>query len=316
MLLILSNSEDVTADYLASALQRHGVRFHRFDTDTMLGDLTFKYDGYVPVLRVARESYSPDAFSNVWYRRPERLKHSRLGESPEANIILDEWSEALEGFLAHIEPAKWMNHPSRNVAASHKVEQLTIARGMGLSVPDTLVTQEPGELRAFFAKHEGQIIVKPMANGYIERGDGELDSLIYTNSVPQEYLSGLEDLRTCPTLFQQQIRKASDVRITVVDKDIHAVELLAAEKDGSQRCDIRRNNMEDVGYRLIELPISVENRVRAITDHYSLRFAAIDMAVTSNGEWVFFEVNPNGQWAWLDLEGVTDIASSFANSFR
>jgi hypothetical protein len=59
----------------------------------------------------------------------------------------------------------------------------------------------------------------------------------------------------------------------------------------------------------------VERRLLTLAADYGLRFAAIDMAVALTGEWVFFEVNPNGQWAWLDLVGASDIASSFVRAF-
>lgn len=315
MLLILSNSQDATADYLAGVLGRRGVEFVRFDTDTALAGLTLDYDGGQPVLRMGGTDYRPADFSNVWYRRPERLKHPVIDDSPEGKFALEEWAEALEGFLAHIDESRWVNYPARNVRASHKLEQLSRARGAGLSVPDTLVTQDPDRLRAFSARHGGRIIAKPMAGGHVERPEGQRDSLVYTNRVPEEHLADLDDLRVCPTLFQQCLDKQSDVRITLVDGDVHAVELTAQGSDGAQRCDIRRNNMEDVSYRAVSLPPDVERLLLALAAGYGLRFAAIDMAVTRGGEWVFFEVNPNGQWAWLDLVSVTDIASSFVRAF-
>ncbi len=315
MLLILTNSEDATADYLLSALQKHDVPFLRFDTDMILNRLTFLYDTHLPRIAVDGVAYSPEEFSNVWYRRPERLKHPLLGGSSEDKFLIDEWSEALEGFFAHIEYHKWMNHPTCNVPASHKLEQLSRAKELGFRVPETLVTQDPNRLRAFYEKHTGRVIVKPMASGYIVRSDNERDSLIYTNRVSADHLGNLDDLRACPTLFQEEIDKATDVRITIVDQDIHAVELLGQEEDGTQRCDIRRNNMEDVIYRPVKLPVAVDQRIRKLVAHYALRFAAIDMAVTREEDWVFFEVNPNGQWAWLDLAGVTNITGSFVASF-
>lgn len=315
MILILTNSEDVTADYLLSVLQNHDVPFLRFDTDTILHRLTFMYQGHLPRITVDGVAYRPEEFSNVWYRRPERLKHPLLGASSEDRFLLDEWSEALEGFFAHIDKRKWMNHPTYNVPASHKLEQLSRAKELGFRVPESLVTQAPDQLRAFYERHAGHVIVKPMATGYVERTDSERDSLIYTNRVPPEHLASLDDLPSCPTLFQEEIDKVVDVRITLVDKNIHAVELLGQEENGSQRCDIRRNNMEDVSYRPVRLPAAIEQRIRKLVAHYALRFAAIDMAITPDGDWVFFEVNPNGQWAWLDLAGVTNIAASFVTSF-
>jgi hypothetical protein len=50
--------------------------------------------------------------------------------------------------------------------------------------------------------------------------------------VTSDQLKNLDDLPTCPTLFQQYIEKRCDVRITVVDENIHAVEMSVCEPDG------------------------------------------------------------------------------------
>lgn len=315
MLLVLTSVGDATADYLVPKCSQNGIRVLRLDTNTLLQRVSLAYDGREPTLKVDKDIYRPGDFLDVWYRRPERLLHPTMKDTPEGEFVLDEWSEALEGFFSHIPHSRWMNHPSRNVMASHKIEQLTRAQAFGLRVPDTLVTQEPESLRAFVSKHAGKVIAKPMGSGHIERSGDERDSLIYTNPVLPEHLAELEDLANCPTLFQEHVDKVADVRITVVDRDLHAVELVAKDADGQQRCDIRRDNMDDVKYKPVSPPHSVRKSISALMEHYGLRFAAIDMAVTHADNWVFFEVNPNGQWAWLDLVGVTDIASSFIKAF-
>lgn len=315
MLLILTNSQDATADYLASVLKERGVRFLRFNTDMSVSELTLHCDDRGPRVHLSGEWWAPDAFTNVWYRRPERLRQKAFDDSPEGHFILDEWSEALEGFFAHIPQSRWMNHPSCNASASHKIEQLTTARATGLCVPNTLITQDPTQARDFFAANGGRVVVKPMGRGYIERPGGPADTLIYTNQVLDTHLDDLHDLHACPTLFQQYIDKQFDVRITVVDERLHAAELVASDPDGSQRCDVRRNNMEGVVYREILLPNDVGCGIRKIMNHYSLRFAAIDMVVDKSQRWYFLEINPNGQWAWMDLEGGMNIASYFVEAF-
>ena len=315
MLLVLTNSRDATADYLISILATSTVPLLRFDTDTILDTARFAYRSGEPILRCGKRRYAPCDFSNVWYRRPERLKSEQFDDSPEGSCALDECTEAYEGFLAHIPSWKWMNHPAADARASHKIEQLTTARTLGFRVPDTLVTQEDAELRRFVQEHDGRIIVKPMASGLVERGTNETDSLIYTNPLRLGDLDDLGDLASCPTLFQEYVDKQCDVRVTVVGTRIHAVELRAADADGAQRCDIRRNNMEDVAYREIVPPRDVAELIQRLMKHYNLRFAAIDMAVAASGEWYFLEVNPNGQWAWLDLCGAVNIAASFIEAF-
>jgi P4 family phage/plasmid primase-like protien len=138
-----------------------------------------------------------------------------------------------------------MNHPSANAGASRKLEQLSVAAHLGIKVPDTLVTQEPEKLKAFYKKNQGRLIAKPLSTGYVERRKSEADSLIYTSRLNETDLENLDELSVCPTLFQQFVEKDYDVRITVVDSAMVAVKLEAKESDGTQRCDIRRNNMVD-----------------------------------------------------------------------
>lgn len=316
MVLVLTNSLDATANFLVPILVTGGIDVVRFDTDNLVPRLKGSYRSGDASLRWNSRQISPDNVEHVWYRRPDRLTSQLFGDSPEGNYARLEWTEFIECFLAHIPQSKWMNHPAHNVGASRKLQQLTLASKIGFAIPDTLVTQDPQKLRDFFYKHEGQLIIKPMSTGYVERPDESSDTLVYTNRVHESQLNDLADLVNCPTLFQQFIQKKSDVRITVVDDEIHAIELLASDDSGKQRCDIRRNNMVDVFYQPVSLPPTVRKRIRDLMRHYKLRFGAIDMAITPNGDWVFFEINPNGQWAWLDLTAGTSISQSFVNTFK
>lgn len=315
-MIILTNSLDVTADYLCGILQRYQLRYQRLDTDNCIERLSISHVGSTTTIFIDELRLEPEDISNIWYRRPERLKHEIYSNSHEGKFILDEWSESLESFFIQIPLEKWMNHPSMNVAASHKLDQLRVASKLGFTVPESLVTQNPNQLKSFFFKHKSKIITKPLSAGYIERSNDEQDSLIYTNVVNSSNLEELDDLPNCPTLFQEYIDKICDVRITVVDENIHAVKLYAADESGLQCCDIRHNNMANVRYHSIDLPVEISEKVNNLMKFYGLRFGAIDMAVSQTGEWVFFEINPNGQWAWLDLVGGESIGLSFMKSFK
>jgi len=315
MLVILTNSQDATASFLIPSIQKNGIPFARLDTDSLLQRIALKYRPASPALRIDGAWHDSSEVTHIWYRRPEPLKDQQFDETPEGKYASSEWTEFIENFFAHVPRQKWINHPSCNAAASRKLEQLTSAQAIGLKIPDTIATQEPADLREFYDLHHGCIIAKPVSTGYIERPAEQADSLIYTNRVRAEDLSDLDDLTACPTLFQQFINKAYDVRITALDADFHSVALNAKDKAGAQRCDIRRNNMSDVAYSAIELPKHVELGLCRLMANYGLRFAAIDMAVATTGEWYFLEINPNGQWAWLDESAGTNIAGSFLRVF-
>jgi glutathione synthase/RimK-type ligase-like ATP-grasp enzyme len=296
-------------------LEKSKIPYLRLDTDKLLTRIAISYGCGKPAIKIDGQWYKADDISNIWYRRPEKLKDDRFDDSAESRYALAEWAEFIECFFAHVPKIKWMNHPSCNALASRKLEQLTTATTLGFTIPDALATQQPDALRDFFRKHNGKVVVKPLSTAYIERTGEEKDSLIYTNLVSEHHLNNLDDLSLCPTFFQQFIQKQSDVRITVVDSDIHAVTLKATDKPGEQRCDIRRNNMSDVVYEIISLPEDIKVGIQNLMAHYSLRFAAIDMAVSTAGDWYFFEVNPNGQWAWLDMSAGMNISASLIKAF-
>ncbi len=319
MIGILSNSFDVTADYVCSRLEQNQLDYIRLNTDQLVKNtqLLYKLNSFSLVInnRILRL----DDIRSMWCRRPQSLgfKENTTFEKGDKTHSISEWSAAIEGFLAHIPIKLWINHPSNNALAMSKLEQLSRANRLGLTIPKTLVTQSFEETMEFWKECKGSLVVKPISHGYIERDNSNEDTLIFTNEVTLAQLSENQDLLSlCPTLFQEKVKKIYDVRINIIDEKVIAVALYASEQDKLQAIDIRRNNMENVRYQLIVLPSYIENKVLELCQSYKLRFATVDMAFTKDYNWVFFEINPNGQWAWLDLEGVTDIASSLLKSMQ
>ncbi len=314
--LILTNSEDVTADYLESCLKKSRIRVVRYNTDSDLMSTNFTWSLHDQVVSWQSQPLRPDEIAAIVFRRPKPFTPLLDGDHFHIAHAADEWAEVWEGFLAQVPDSKWINHPSRNFGASHKTDQLTKAVKCGFRVPESLVTTDPQEALGFFDSHINGVVVKPLASGFIERTDPQDDTIIYTRKLKQRDLVMLHEIRSCPVLFQEQIRKYIDVRVTILDGVMVAIGLRKPEEDGSQRLDIRRNNMKGVAYLPIEVPVPIQNSICNIMREYQLRFAAIDFAIDEEKTWVFFEINPNGQWAWFDLEGVANIANIFIRTLR
>jgi glutathione synthase/RimK-type ligase-like ATP-grasp enzyme len=311
VILIITNSKDVTADFMGARLGRQSLDYIRLDTDTVARTVRMHFQQDEVFLEFVGCAVHASQVGCVWLRRPQKITVESDDEA-EASHTSAEWGEALEGFLTQIPNERWINHPSHNAAASHKLEQLIRARRMGLSVPDTLLTQDAAVARAFLARHEGAVVVKPLSGGYIQRSLPSEDTQIYTSRVHAHHLEKDVLLSQCPALFQAEVDKISDVRVCAVDERVTAVELRRQGEGGQQLLDIRRDNMEGVSYRQLEVPVSVNDSILSLVRSYGLRFAAIDFAVDRSGRWIFLEVNPGGQWAWLDLAGTSDIAGDLA----
>ncbi|MGD0572910.1 MAG: hypothetical protein ABSB11_07790 [Sedimentisphaerales bacterium] len=315
-ILVLTNSLDVTSDYLCSRFKQEGICFSRFNTDKDCRIATFLYKSGSLNLKWSKNILKPEQITTVVLRRPKPVEIHKNGNVYSERHTAGEWSEVLEGFLAHIDERNWINHPARNSGSSHKIEQLSRSKRHGLNIPRTLVTNNAREAEKFVSSKKNGVIVKPLSSGFIERASPEEDTIIYTQQFKRNHYQFLKEIKYCPVLFQEMIPKVIDVRVTILDGIIVATGIRAIENDGSQRLDIRRNNMSDVEYFPLKLPHDVSTSVRSLIKSYGLRFAALDFGVTKSGEWFFFEINPNGQWAWLDLYGKADIASVFIKQLK
>jgi MvdD-like protein with pre-ATP grasp domain/ribosomal protein S6-L-glutamate ligase RimK-like protein len=309
--LVLTNTGDETADFVTAKLAERGVPYLRINTDQVVESIKINATENGAVLIVDGYECSVEAVPNVWLRRPEGFAVPPSSD-PNADVhTRREWTAAIEGILARIPSERWINHPAANVGASYKVEQLSRARAMGFCVPETIVTQSRDEAMAFFRRHDGAVVVKSLSGGYIERQAPGQDTVVYTRAVSENMLSSFPRDCACPTLFQKRINKQHDVRVVAVDADVYGVTL----RQSNEILDIRENNFVDVVHQSVRLPDSVTSLILKYVRSYRLRFAALDMAIDQDGRWVFFEINPNGEWMWLERRGAIAISESLIKAF-
>jgi glutathione synthase/RimK-type ligase-like ATP-grasp enzyme len=204
-----------------------------------------------------------------------------------------------------------MSHPRCVWEAEHKLLQLATARRMGLTIPGTLVSNNPEDVRAAFLRFGGAMIAKPVRSGYVEVG--EQPFAIYTSQVLAEHLESLEGAELSPIIYQPLLEKRSDVRVTMVGDQLFAAEI-DSQTDEAARVDWRRTENPGLPHRRTELPPSIREASSRFMRALGLQFGALDFVLTPSGDYVFLEVNPSGQWLWLDDRlgfGITDAIAAW-----
>lgn len=141
-----------------------------------------------------------------------------------------------------------------------------------------------------FAAEVGTIVYKPLWSTPYRDTNGTAVA-VWTRAVDPADLD--DGIGVTAHLFQQLIDKVADIRVTMVGERAFAVHI-----DGAPSLDWRYDYAA-LAYELIEAPAHLIERMRAYLAHFGLVFGAFDFALTSGGEWVFLECNPNGQWAWF-----------------
>lgn len=311
MILLLSNAQDVTTDHFAAYLRASQVPFVRLDTEDLLDQtVCFAVDeGTYGWIDIEGDRLALGEVDAVYYRRPVAPR-SPDGVAPGvARWVTNEARNTWGGLLAALPDVIWVNHPMAISRANYKAEQLSRAAAAGLAVPDTLMTNDVDAAAAFCDKHDWDVIVKPIGHGEILGDTPDDDYLVYTNLLRSGDVASLANVQHCPTLFQAHVRKEVDIRVTVVGDAVHAIALHSQEHEWS-RVDCRRQNMEEMRYSAITLPDPLADALVTYVKSYDLVYGAIDLVRNREGEYWFLELNPAGQWAWLEQLGYANISAS------
>jgi glutathione synthase/RimK-type ligase-like ATP-grasp enzyme len=207
-----------------------------------------------------------------------------------------------------------MNHPGAITDASYKAEQLPRAYRFGLRIPATCVTSQPAEARAFYQTYDGDIIIKVLGDPRIySPGEGPgLVSTIFTSLLPADATSKFDRVKDAPVLLQEHIKKHSDIRVTVVQDDVFAV-AIDSQGNADSVVDWRVVGSE-LPHEIMQLPDDVKCKLIALTKSYGLSFACIDLVLSKHDEYVFLELNPIGEWGWIERVTGLDITNSIVTA--
>lgn len=243
----------------------------------------------VRVADVSGRSTDLTGATAVWWRRPQLVGVGGIVDDAARGFAYGEWHEALGG-LHELLGCPWMNSPPRDAAASHKSTQLGVARALGLRVPQTLLTSDPAEARAFVERvGMGSTVYKIFAA--TERVWRE------TRHLRPADLELLDTLRLAPVIFQEFVPAVADIRVTVVGDQVFP--LAIDSSDTGYDTDFRLH-MARARTSATELPDEVVDRLRALMRQFGLVYGAIDLRLTPEGEYVFLEVNPAGEFLFAE----------------
>lgn len=311
MILLVTMSIDPHTDLVVDALREMGAPFFRYNTD--LADqyaIEISLDGGILHNRKTNKVVPLETVRSVWVRRrsaPDSLKNVTEGYT---QYLEEQWKLFTEILLSVIgDNALWVNHPFSYEVAKNKLHQLRVAREVGLIVPSTCITNNPAILSQLVSQ-QGKVLYKPVSSSIIDEGR----KAIYANLIDAETLppqTVIDGLTVSPSIFQSYIEKQYELRITVVGSKVFATRIYSQGSAISQ-IDWRRYDFDHVGHEPTELPKAIEQKCLALLRNLNLHYGAIDMIVTPDNEYVFLEINANGQWAWIEMLTGFPIAKEIA----
>jgi len=300
MLLVLTNSADSHADLVIECLRRRGVPCVRLNTADFpqRAALTSVIEGVACRLTLQKDArVDLDAVRTVWWRHPEPPLMP-TDDATDAQLSRNESWWALGALWYLLGDRRWVSPYPAFSASRHKPYQLHAASAVGLEVPRTLVTNDPDAVPEFFESCGGHMIYKACETTRRVDAAGRRSAL-FTAPVQRADMARVRGtVKLAPCIFQEYVPKRSEVRVTIVGRRLFAAEIHPRQGE-TMLCDWRLDSSR-VRCEPCRLDENVERRLLSLMDRLGLVFGCIDLVRRPDNRLVFLEVNPVGQWYWVE----------------
>ncbi len=309
MILAITHAGDDHAPLVLAALARLDAKVTVLDLADLprAGRLALAYGGagqWAEVRLDGRPPIRAEEVTAVWWRRPRPFAAAAGLRPDDATFSARQAGEALMGLLASLGAAgiRLVNDPWRDEVASLKTHQLAAAERVGLAVPPTLVTSDPDAARAFLAScGPDGAVHKPLRPA---EGDDRP-----TRRVGPADLARLHALRLAPVILQGYV-PGVDVRVTAVGDALFAAEIDAR---ATRSPEDFRPVLAECRVAPCTLPERDAAALRALLRELGLSYAAIDLRRREDGSLAFLEINPGGQWFFVEQRTNQPITAALAS---
>ena len=286
-ILLISNRFDFSTDFIAAELNKQNIEFIRINRDD-LKDYVIKFDPTIPELVGEYKGYSFTIstiyLKSIYYRAPTFLRDIfQESITEEEQLIRTQWTAFVRS-LCIFENIKWFNNPTDIYKAEIKPYQLYLAKKLGFKIPKTIISNKTIDIG-----FENQAI-KSIDTAIVSKRDEE--GFVYTEIYNKGELK--EETYSSPFFIQQGLIPKIDIRVTVIKNDVIAVKIT-----GNKIIDEDwRRYKNELKYTIFELPEEINNLCVSYVKELNLNFGAIDL-IFHNNEYYFIEINPTGEWSWL-----------------
>lgn len=280
--LIITSSFDCTVDYIMDRYVSD-VLFYRFNIDLFEQYQIIIGDSSQWIITCSEWTLEKRELFSIYYRKP-RLPRLEDYESDYRYMISKDIIAVVNGIVDDFE-GRVLTKPYILRETENKIFQLLYAKKNGLKIPRSFIGNSN-----LYAKDFTKIksIIKPITTGKIVN---QHKTELYQTS----YFSSFEEsISLTPVYLQEYESKKYEVRLTYVNGEFFTVRI-----DSQDNLDWRRN-YNGLKYSLIDCPETIKNSIIKLLDDFNLQFGAFDFIVNEKNEWIFLEVNPNGQWQWLE----------------
>jgi glutathione synthase/RimK-type ligase-like ATP-grasp enzyme len=320
--LIVTSIIDEHADLIAKELLKREILVLRLNTETFINESIYSFEWSSGSKAIAQELMLSQVVSSsvqlIWWRLPGEYytSESLVDENARKYSILES-KEIVENLESIFPNAKWINSYQGIQKSLRRIHQIKAAQEVGLDFPPTLVTNDFESAKSFLSEYDKCIIKTMSCRSFIKDGT---EYTSYTKGIDIETLTSLKDsVRLAPIFLQKRVEKQAEYRITIIGEKTFTCRIDADHLDSADsKLDWRVANPSELIHTPDIIPNELNLKLRKMMRMFDLSFAAIDVIYSTDGNYYFLDLNPTGQWIWIELatgmpmiEEFIDLISSY-----
>lgn len=311
-ILILAG-ESISAGYLSYQLKKLGQSHILVNLDEFIFSGAVSYSQKSGVrLKLKNHTVEFKKIKKIFYLPPQFLMG--LSAHPEVlnveeKLLLSRWRAFLHDLKALAPHLKWIPGDVSELyeSSQNKLSDLVLAEKLGIKTPETILTMEPKEAKAFLKRHKERVIFREFSSRRLHR-----KNKILTFRVDFVKSKQLAAVTTSPIVLQEYIEKKFEYRVVVVGKKAFACQINSQAGSAKAKKDWRHYEFEKVSFTKANLPSNIIQKLLAIAEARGLKVSSFDLIQSPKGDFYFLEMNRPG--AWLFVEALTghEITRSIA----
>lgn len=318
MILILTSKKDGHVGSVTRYFDKNCIKWIRINVEDTAKNLEFHIhptdrEGIIRICDSQR-TLNLSQVKSVWYRKPTpvHIEHFELSE-PGLRYVEAEFNEILMGLYGLLGECLWVNNPFKTRISHRKLKQLSVAKQIGFTVPNTIVSNIETEVLSFAKAYDWDIAIKSLGAISVmsPREEDFKQYGVFTRRLTKEELIKTQGrIKYMPTIYQEYIKKKFELRITCVGKTVFACKIESQDNPLTK---------EDIRFKVQSLKhepfdsSEINEMLLEYLKHFGLNFGCFDIAVDQNNNYVFFECNPNGQWLWIEKKTGMPISKATAD---
>jgi glutathione synthase/RimK-type ligase-like ATP-grasp enzyme len=302
MIIIATVANDLHAQLVKALIDQDGHSCHILELDRVSQHDALTYGIAYPTIDRVCDSegtaISVSKASVLWLRRIPFEQHLQwpMDDGYTRRLVDNDCRGAALGLLRTHFKGDWVSSIEATQRASDKIWQLYVAAKCGFRVPRTVVTQSPSDVNRL-CETCGSIVVKTVV--------GASGPMLQTVQMTDPSAFSVDEYQAAPAIYQEYIDGSRHIRLVCFGDHSYAGMIETSDVDW-------RGNL-NVPVEPYDVKQDLHVRVRSVLDRLGLEMGVIDIKLTTDDEPVWLEVNPQGQFAFLDGLAGTNLLKMFAN---